>query len=98
IFLRNNKARYVNGAIPTGASDVAFQVNGAKNLNVEDNAVDSANLTPLRNQRCGSVEYFNNQSLSGVLLQGYNSDLAKKYDELATQAEDAFVLAYMNVG
>ena len=96
IFIRNNKTRYVDGSPPTGTSDIAIQANGAKNLQISNNIIDTANATPLQNQRCGSVKYFNNLAPNGALIQGYNPDILNKYSEPATDAEDAFVLAFMN--
>lgn len=95
IIIRNNKIGYVDGVVPVGASDLAFQVNGAKNLIVSNNVVDSANSKPLQNQRCGSVKYFNDLAPNGSLIQGFDPDQQKKYSELATDAEDAFVLAFL---
>jgi hypothetical protein len=44
------------------------------------------------------VSYFNNTDPSGTLIRGYDAENDKKYDELATEAEDAFLLAYFKKG
>jgi hypothetical protein len=95
-YARNNKSRYVDGAAPTGSSDLSIVVKGAKRVLVTNNVVESAYSIPLQNQRCGSVTYFNNRTPSGVLVRGWNVDGAKKYDELETEAEDALVLSLFN--
>jgi hypothetical protein len=44
------------------------------------------------------VKYLNNLALSGALIQGVNSDDPSnqyKYSEPATDAEDAFLLAFI---
>ena len=96
IFIRNNKSRYVDGVAPTGTNDLAMQVNGAKNLALSNNIIDTANTKPMQNQRCGSVKYFNDRTPSSVLVRGWNSDTSRKYDELETEAEDALVMAMFN--
>ena len=94
IIIRNNKIRYVDGVAPTGVTDVMIQANGAKNLMVNNNVLDTANPLPDQNSRCGNVTYFNNRSPSGTLYQGWNVDTSRRYGELESQADDAFVLAF----
>jgi len=96
VNVRDNKIRYVDGAFASNYAGYGIQINGAKNLLVRNNVVESAQTNPIRNTRCGSVKYFNDQAPSGVLIKGYNEDNGKKYDELETEAEDALVLALFN--
>ena len=70
-----------------------IQVEGAENVIVENNVVEVIPVNPLKNLRCGSVKYFNNTKPDGTLIQGFNDDTDKKYDELETEAEDALVLS-----
>jgi hypothetical protein len=75
-----------------------IEVNGAKNLLVQNNVVkvaESAGEERLRNARCIAVKYFNNRVPDGVLVQGVNKDVTKKYDELETDAEDALILGFI---
>ncbi len=92
VTIRDNRIRYVDGAFGSNYAGYGIQVNGAKNLLVRNNVIDCAPLNPVRNIRCGSVEYFNDTTPAGVLIRGYNEDTSRKYDELETDAEDAFIL------
>jgi hypothetical protein len=101
LLIRNNKIRYLDGLAEPTSTGSAIEVNGAKNLLVRDNVVDVTPGNPLRNQRCRSVKYFNNRNIANEvpglpLVQGLNVDTGRKYDEPETEAEDAFVLAFMS--
>ena len=88
---------YLDGAFQTSPAYIGYgiQVNGAKNLLVRNNVIEAVPSNAIRNNRCGSVKYFNDKTPPGVLTQGWNAGASKKYDELETDAEDAFVLALM---
>ena len=95
IVFRNNKIRYVDGVFNASNLGYGSDVSGAKNLQVLNNVVDCAPVNPLKNSRTGNATYFNNLTSNGVLIQGFKADApTKKYDELATQADDAFVMAF----
>ncbi len=80
----------------TSYTGYGVQANGAKNLLVRNNVVEAVQTPLLRNNRCGSVKYFNDKTPAGVLIQGVDEGNSnKKYDELETDAEDALVLALM---
>ncbi len=96
LIIRDNKIRYLDGLIESGYTGYGLQINGAKNLLVRNNVVEAVPANPLRNIRCGSVDYFNDKTPGGVLIQGLNEDNSRKYDELETEAEDALVLALFN--
>ena len=98
VVIRGNKIRYLDGLFDTAYTGYGIEVNGTKYLTVKDNLVDSAVTHPIRNSRCGSATYFNNTTPAGLLIQGWNQDLSRAYDELKTQVEDAFLLAYMEQG
>jgi hypothetical protein len=96
VIMRDNKIRYLDGAFDASYTGYGIQVNGAKNLLVRNNVVEAVQTPLLRNNRCGSVKYFNDKTPAGVLIQGINEGNSnKKYDELETDAEDALVLALM---
>ena len=102
LIVRGNKLRLVDGVTPaSGDNAYGLELQGAKNVQVANNVVDlklnvlPTTPQPLQNSRCGNASYFNDLTSSGVLIQGYKSDApTKKYDELATLTEDAFVLAF----
>ncbi len=96
IILRNNKIRYVDGIPPNDGGATLIEVEGSKNLMVQNNVLETIATLPLKNKRCGHATYFNNRTPAGKLLQGYENDLGIKYGELETDAEDAFVLALCN--
>jgi hypothetical protein len=97
VVIRDNKIRYLGGAFDASYVGYGIQVNGAKNLLVRNNVVECAPASPIRNNRCGSVKYFNDKTPAGLLIQGINeANSNKKYDELETDAEDALVLALFN--
>ena len=102
VIVRGNKIRLVDGIAPT-SSDKAYggEVRGAKNLQVQNTVIDlflTAFPTlpqPMQNVRCGSATYLNNRTSAGTLVQGVNeASPPRKYDELETLTEDAFVLAF----
>jgi hypothetical protein len=98
--IRNNKIRYIDGRMhnaPTGQpmAGTGIQVARAQNLLVQINVVEIIPANPLQNLSCGAVKYFNNQTPVGILVQGYEAALGFKYSELATEAEDAFIMAYL---
>ena len=72
-----------------------IQVRRAENLLVQSNVIEMIPANPLQNVACNAVKYFNNQTPAGMLVQGYEADCGFRYSELATEAEDAFILAYL---
>ncbi len=104
VVIRNNKIRYIDGRTqnaPTGQpmAGTGIQVARAQNLIVQNNVVEIIPAHPLQNFRCaavnGGVKYFNNQTPVGLLVQGYEANYGFNYSELATEAEDAFIMAYL---
>jgi hypothetical protein len=97
VLIRDNRIRYLDGAFDSTYAGYAVQANGAKNLIVRTNVVDCAPGNPIRNNRCGSVQYFDDRTPAGILIRGIDEGNAnKKYDELQTDAEDAFILGMLN--
>lgn len=96
VIIRNNKIRYVDGAVPNDGGATLIEAQGAKNLIVKDNVLDTIASAPLANFRCGSATYFNNRTPAGLLVRGVESATGRKYSELETDAEDAFVMAMFN--
>jgi hypothetical protein len=96
VLLRDNKLRYVDGAINPGYAGYPIQANSATNLLVRNNVVESDPANPLRNDRCLSVVYFNNLTPAGVLQQGWNGDNGATYEELSTIADFALIMGLFN--
>jgi len=90
LIVRNNRIRYVDGGSGNGNG---IKVYSAQNFLVSENVVDVSQTNPLRNNRCGSVKYFDNRTPAGILIRGINEANNVLYSELETDAEDAFVLA-----
>jgi hypothetical protein len=98
VVIRENKVRYLDGLFDATYLGYPMKVVGARNLIVRDNVIESAPTSQpaLQNSLCGSVSYFNDQTPTGVLVQGVNSDQSnKKYSELATDAEDALLMTLL---
>jgi hypothetical protein len=95
ILIRDNRIRYLDGLFASTYTGYALQLNGAKNLLVRNNVVEVYPTDPLKNDRCGSVAYFNNKTPAGTLIRGLNQVNSTKYDELETDAEDAFILGLL---
>ena len=98
VIVRNNKIRYVDGAYDAGYAGDGILISGATNALVFDNVVEIAPSSPdpVRMIRCRNAKSQNNRKPSGVLVQGYDITKSKKFDELETDAEDAFVMAMFN--
>ena len=94
VVIRHNRVRYVDST-PGSFNGYGIDVAGANALMISDNVVEVTPSNPIRNTRCASTTYFNNKTASGNLLLGWESALNFRYGELATDAEDAFVLALL---
>lgn len=96
--IRNNKIRYLDGAYQTSPAYVGYGIQffGAENAIVQDNVVESVPAYPIRHERCNTARYFNNRTPAGVLIRGIDGITQRLYDELETDAEDAFVMAMFN--
>lgn len=109
VELVNNRIRYLAGAKPTTQTGSGTYVTGATNLLVRESVLDlmlypgqitttpplPAGLTNLSNKRCTNVSYFENRTPSGQLVQGFREDDNSLYTELATDAEEAFMLQFL---
>lgn len=90
--LRSNWIRYLDGAAGVGA---AVQVNGATAISVVENTADVSATDPMRNNRCTTARYSENRTSPGVLIRGYNWGNSTRYNELATEAEEAWILGFL---
>ncbi len=96
VIVRGNHVHYLDSQFATGWSGYGIQMNGAKNVIIRDNILESAPANPLRNQRCGAVKYFNNQTPSGTLVEGFNPDTVQRYAELETDNDFALIMSLFN--
>ena len=99
VVIRDNKVRYVDGQLLPSYTGYPMQINGAMDLLVRNNVVQSPNPTqtpPLQNARCGAVAYFNNQQPTGILFQGWSDDNKTNYEELSTITDFALVMSLFN--
>ena len=91
VVIRGNIIRGLAG--PSDASD-AISLYGCGDLIVENNVIESTSATPLKFSFCGNVRFFNNRTPGGSLIQGYDSGVMKKADDLGSDIEDSSVLAF----
>lgn len=98
VIIRDNKIRYLDGLNDPSYVGYGMQINGAGDLLVRNNVVDSASTIAhtIQNTRCGAVVYFNNLTASGTLIQGWNDDNSTSYEELTTLADFALVMSLFN--
>jgi hypothetical protein len=92
IIIRSNRIRCLPDSLWPGS---AGRVSGAASLLVRDNLVADGPAQPFEHTHCDHVRYSNNRTPDGALIQGQDSGTGKKYDELETDAEDAFVLTVL---
>lgn len=92
VELRGNWVRYLDGAAGTGS---AMQVNGATSVLMAGNTLDVSPADPLRNNRCTTARYSENRTSPGALVRGFNWGNSTRYNELATEAEEAWILGFL---
>jgi hypothetical protein len=90
VIVRNNKIGYVDEVFDSSYEGAGIEINGAKNLTVENNTVE-VTANPIQKERCGAVRYFDNRTPSGALLPGTDPDTGRSIEELDAAAEDALV-------
>lgn len=61
----------------------AISVFSCENLIAENNVIDLQTPNPIQYSECANVEFFNNRSLAGKLIQGYNRVTTQNLTELA---------------
>jgi len=91
--LRNNVIRHVNDASDSTALPLAIQLNSCQAAIVEENVVHLDVDNAIQFTDCGAVKFFNNQSPSGALIQGYDTVNVHFVNELTTDADLGALLA-----
>lgn len=93
LIVRNNKIRYVDGAVPNDASATHIELKGIRNVIVQNNVLDTMAAEPIQTARCGTETYFDNRTLAGEFL-GEPGFTDKDFEAtLQIPSDDAFVLA-----
>lgn len=101
VVIRANVVRYTNGT-PVSQKGSGILVWGATSLLVRENTFDLVASPPplsvqtnMTNKFCASVQYFENRTPVGKLVQGFLEPSGPFYTELATDADDAFMLSLL---
>ena len=68
---------------------VVIQLTGIGNGLVDRNVINLNSLysAPISQSSCASTSYFKNQSFAGSLVQGYDSDSSKSFNETTIDAD-----------
>jgi len=96
VIVRNNKIRYVNGAVPNDGGATLIDLRGMKHLIVQNNVLDTVATLPIQATRCGTQTYFDNRTVAGALIAVTGFTAADFYETLERPAEDAFVVAHFS--
>jgi hypothetical protein len=95
VIVRDNLIRYLDGDMSAGNTGKAIQVNGATAFQGKENVVQLVPANPILTQRCTAATFFENRTPAGSLVQGVNGGNSSVYTELATDADDAFILGLL---
>ena len=60
----------------------------------EQNVIDTAVGTLILQSQSGPLEYFDNATPAGLLVQGYDQQAVRNLDELTTKVQDSLCLAF----
>src|SRR5260370_31635652 len=91
LVIRGNLVRNVDNAVDASMNPVAIALDSCENVLVQRNIVNLNNSTPVYHlNTCGAVKYFNNQTPTGLLVQGHLNPFtgAPQYlNELSTDVD-----------
>jgi len=93
VIVRRNRIRYVDGLFDPAWTGDGIKVSGAKNVILQDNAVEVAPADPVRSDRCGAVSHFDNRAPTGALIARVDPVTGKVIEELDAAAEDVLITA-----
>ncbi len=96
VVIRANTIRLVDGVTDPAFNAFGIVVTGAKRVLICDNIVDVPVIArPLRDARCGDVQYLNNRTAAGVLIQGANANPVTPVNrtDLEVEIDDAALLS-----
>lgn len=89
--LRGNVIREVNDAPDTSSFGIGLAK--CESAVTEQNVIDPAVGTAIVQNVSGVLEYFDNETPAGSLLQGYDQQRSRKVDELTTKVEDSLLVS-----
>ena len=92
-LIRSNVIHHVNNASDSSGLPLAIQLTSCEGAIVEENVIDLDRDDSIQFASCGSTKFFNNQSPSGSLVQGYDGDQSQYVNELTTDTELGVLLA-----
>jgi len=77
VVIRGNIIRTVDNAVGASTTPVAIALDSCENALIQRNIVNVNNSTPVYHlNTCGAVKYFNNQTPTGLLVQGHLNPFA----------------------
>ena len=91
VVINANIVRMIENAFDTSTTPLGIALNNCEQAIIEDNVISLARLTPVEFIACGAIKFFNNQSPSGKLLQGYDLTNSRLMNELETDVDLAAV-------
>jgi hypothetical protein len=91
IVIIANVIRMSEAAFDSTTTPLGIKLNNCEQAIVEDNVLNLLRATPIEFVACGAIKFFNNQSPSGKLLQGYDVTNTRLLNELETDVDLAAV-------
>src|SRR5436309_3386507 len=88
ISLRGNIARSIEGGTMIGYVAYGVRVDSCEKALVEANLIDLAGAPQIQHSASGPINYFDNQTPSGHLIQGTDAPSKKQVDELTTRIDE----------
>ena len=89
--IRGNVIRELNDVPDPNSFGIGLVKSGS--ALIEQNVIDPAVGTPIEQNHSGVLQYFDNATPAGVLLQGYDEQNSRKVDELATRVEESLLIS-----
>ena len=90
--IRGNLVREVNDAADPSSEGIALAK--CQNAIIEQNVIDPAVGIAIVQNLSGALEYFDNTTPAGSLLQGYDVQQSRKVDELTTRITDSWLISF----
>ena|SRR2546429_7498686 len=91
-IIRGNVIRALND-VPHSLS-IGISLLKCESAVAEQNVIDPAVGITIIQNLSGALEYFDNATPDGLLLQGYDQQAVRNLDELTTKVQDSLCLAF----